>query len=87
MKTVNLQVESKLEPKQPRNAPKKGTLPFPSNVSKQDLDYQPSKVEDLNKILPAEAPRFQTESPHPKVSLSHPFILTRIWLWIVSSAL
>ena len=62
-------MESKCEPRQPKQAPKKGKLPLPGNVSKDILDYQPSKVEDLNELLPSDAPRLATTKPHPKVCL------------------
>lgn len=62
-----VQVESKCEPRKPKQSPQKGALPFPGNISQEDLSYQPSGVEDLNKFLPSDGPQLSTPKTHPKV--------------------
>ena len=63
-----VQVESHCKPRGVVNPPKKGSCPLPSGLNREELEFAPSSVEDLNKVVPDNAPRLATPKQHPKVS-------------------
>ena len=51
--------------------PQKGQLPLPADLDEASLNFAPSRVEDLNQVVPEGAPRLSTPQEHPKVSPTH----------------
>ncbi|CAL5221743.1 g3993 [Coccomyxa viridis] len=56
----------------PRPVPRleKGTLPLPNSLPKERLEQQPSRVEDLNSIVPEGAPKLSTPQPNSKAAIA-----------------
>ena len=66
-----MQVESRCEPRKLVRTPQKGQLPLPADLDEASLNFAPSRVEDLNKVVPEGAPRLSTPQEHPNVSPNH----------------
>jgi len=66
----NLQVENRCEVHQPSRPPPKGALPLPSGLDQSTVDYKPSRLEDLNELLPEEGPRLATPTRPAQVRFS-----------------
>ena len=72
MQRLIAQVEQKCQIPRPAPKPQQGALPLPSSLDKSSLDRQPSRVEDLNSLVPEGAPKLSTPSPDPNVSMWPP---------------
>ena len=72
MQRLIAQVEQKCQIPRPAPKPQQGALPLPSSLDKSSLDRQPSRVEDLNSLVPEGAPKLSTPSPDPNVSMRPP---------------
>ena len=64
-----MQIESKVDIRKLVKTPGKGDLPLASVADKAAFDFAPSKVEDLNEILPKSGEQLATPQKSNKVSL------------------
>ena len=63
-----LQIEGSVDIRKLVRTPGKGDLPLSSSVDKAALAHAPSKVEDLNEVVPKSGQQLATPQKHPKVN-------------------
>lgn len=64
-----MQVEQKCQIPRPAPKPQPGALPLPSSLDRAALDFQASRVEDLNSLMPEGILKLSTPQPDPNVML------------------
>ena len=69
MELTCMQVEQTCQIPRPAPKPQPGALPLPSSLDRAALDFQPSRVEDLNSLVPEGVPQLSTPQPDPNVML------------------
>lgn len=62
-------MEQKCQILRPAPKPQPGALPLPSSLDRAALDFQASRVEDLNSLMQEGVPKLSTPQPDPNVML------------------
>ena len=88
-----LQIEGNVDIRKLVRTPRKGDLPLSSSADKAALEKAPSKVEDLNEVVPKSGQQLATPQKHPKVNFfgsswsHHHFRSERHWQYGILSML